>query len=71
MPCPLLNRSRNDPRPFRVARAMVCEKTGDCPKRRVRGERFINDLREAWWTVPRFFHKAARSQLCFGHRKGP
>ena len=64
-------RRRNPSPPFRAAHAMVCDKTGDCPKRRARGERFINDLREARWTIPRFFHKAARSQLCFAHRKGP
>ena len=38
-------------------RNRVCEKTGDCPKRRARAWRFINDLREARWTVPRFFHR--------------
>ncbi len=48
----------------------VCEKTGDCPKRRARARRFINDLREARWTVPRFFHRPSRSRLRFVRREG-
>ena len=46
-----------------AATLRVCEKTGDCPKRRARARRFINDLREARWTVPRFFHRPLREQF--------
>ncbi len=51
----------------------ICEKTGDCPKRRARARRFINDLREARRTVPRFFHRSVSErpemqQLCTSER---
>ena len=50
----------------------VCEKTGDCHKRRSRGQRSTNDLREARLTVPRFFtnrEQAVSSKIPFGFLK--
>ena len=41
---------------IRAANARVCKKTGDCPKRRARAWRFINDLREARGLYPGVFH---------------
>ena len=44
----------------RPANARVCEKTGDCLKRRARSRRFINDLREVRGLYPWGSHRPTR-----------
>ena len=45
-----------------AATVRVCEKTGDCPKRRARARRFINDLQEARGLYPGGFHRPVRER---------